>query len=441
MQRYPDEKPIELGLGWEKVRAGVDLDIQCVVFDSLGVVIDACFFNNPRALGGAMVLSGDCKDGSSVAGGADEKITIDLPRLPPHAATIMCAVFCTSEGSSLGDVADLHVSVRDPIQNQDIISVPVQGNVSSATGYVAVQLLKDYSFRKEWTISVTWDFLFNGTVRNFVEALPQMQSHLEVRPELQAELISKQPVFNVKKGQTYDMPAGLNRVGFGLGWDSKCDVDASLVALSSMDRNVISKISFMQLQGCDGAVQHHGDNVTGEGDGDDETITVDLNRVPEQYTHLFLMVNIYTMNHKFTDVDGEFIRVYNDLGKKKKEFLRYDHLDDSGPVNGVIVGCLWRHQSELMCKLGGAHGNNTRIADGWGFTALNIGAQGNTCNDLVDECQDLMRVGLNTERYYALPHRAAEKLRPKPRAQNESVRARGAVIQKSAASDGCCCAM
>ena len=66
-----------------------------------------------------------------------------------------------------------------------------------------------------------------------------------------------------------------------------------------------------------------------------------------------------------------------------------------------------------------------------GFTALNVGGRENACNDLVDECQDLIRVGLNTERYYALPHRAAENLRPKPRAQNDSATTSDRGVKKS----------
>ena len=409
MQRYPGDRPVEIGLAWDKVKKGVDLDIQCVVFDALGVVIDACFFNNPSALNGTLRLSGDCKDGNAVAEGADEKVMINLPQLPQHAATIMCTVFCTAANSTLGDVAALHVAVRDPVANVPVVVVPAQGDLSAATGYVAVKFTKQQwlGMAPEWGVTVAWDFLFTKE-RNFMEALPKMQSYMEVPPEVQAQLVKQQPVFNLKKGNAYDMPIGLSRIGFGLGWDSRCDVDAGIVALSKTSTSEIDKIYFRNKNGCGGAVQHGGDNLTGEGSGDDETITVDLQKVPATFTHLFLMVNIYTLGHTFTDVNGEFVRVYNDLGQKKKEFLRYDHLDNAGPVNGVIVGCLSRSQTNMMSKISTA---SASVSEGWVFTALNVGAAGNTVRDMVDECQDLMKVGLDTNAFYALPGRGGNKAR------------------------------
>jgi len=70
----------------------------------------------------------------------------------------------------------------------------------------------------------------------------------------------------------------LDNIKVGLGWDTKCDIDSSILMMD-YSHNLYSNVYFGNKKSCDGAVQHSGDNLTGEGSGDDETIFVNLTKV------------------------------------------------------------------------------------------------------------------------------------------------------------------
>jgi stress response protein SCP2 len=75
--------------------------------------------------------------------------------------------------------------------------------------------------------------------------------------------------FNLSKEQTIFIPQSMSSVMVGLGWDTKADIDASVLMLDDQGE-VVDYVSFSKLTSSDGSVKHQGDNLTGEGDGDDE---------------------------------------------------------------------------------------------------------------------------------------------------------------------------
>ena len=148
---------------------------------------------------------------------------------------------------------------------------------------------------------------------------------------------------------------GLTAVTVGLGWDARTtdgqafDLDASAIGLGA-DGKVLSDqhfVFFNNLTSPDGAIQHTGDNVTGEGAGDDEQIKVNLAGAPPELDKVVFPVSIYeaeTRNQNFGQVRNAFIRVVNQAGES--EITRYDLSEDASTETAMVFGELYRSGSE-----------------------------------------------------------------------------------------------
>lgn len=131
----------------------------------------------------------------------------------------------------------------------------------------------------------------------------------------------------------------------GLGWEpavrgKDIDLDASVMAFGPQ-RDHIDSCYFGKLSILDGAVKHSGDNLTGEGAGDDEVIVVDLGRVPAEATALFFTVNSFT-GQKFTEVTKAYCRLID--AASGEELVRFD-LTGAEPQTGVLMAKLIRQFS------------------------------------------------------------------------------------------------
>lgn len=147
----------------------------------------------------------------------------------------------------------------------------------------------------------------------------------------------------------------LRRVIIGLGWDPRAtngqafDLDASAFLLGSGGRvcNDGDFIFYNQPKSADGSVQHTGDNLTGQGDGDDESIKVDLVHVPAVIEKIAIAVTIHEADQRrqnFGQVGGAFIRVVNE--ENGQEITRYDLGEDFSTETAVIFGEVYRHGAE-----------------------------------------------------------------------------------------------
>jgi len=145
----------------------------------------------------------------------------------------------------------------------------------------------------------------------------------------------------------------------GLGWDmrvtdgSAFDLDASVFVLGEDGkvRNTSDFVFFNNLSGGDGAVVHQGDNLTGEGEGDDEVIVVTLDKLPANVAKISFAATIYEADQRrqnFGMVQNAFIRVVN--GDGGKEVARYDLSEDASTETAMIFGELYRHGGEWKFK-------------------------------------------------------------------------------------------
>jgi tellurium resistance protein TerD len=147
----------------------------------------------------------------------------------------------------------------------------------------------------------------------------------------------------------------LTAVSVGLGWDVRAttgadfDLDASALLLSG-DGKVLSDqhfVFFNNLKSPEGSVEHTGDNLTGEGEGDDEVLNVDLRAVPAECQRIVFPVSIYdadTRGQSFGQVSNAFIRIVNQADGN--ELARFDLSEDASTETAMVFGELYRRGGE-----------------------------------------------------------------------------------------------
>ena len=176
---------------------------------------------------------------------------------------------------------------------------------------------------------------------------------------------------NLSKGQKVDLTKGnasLKHIMVGLGWDvnafdsgSDFDLDASAFMCGANGKCPTEMLAsaFRNLRHPSGAVKHQGDNLTGEGDGDDEQIFVDLKAIPESVDKIAFTVTIYEAQERrqnFGQVSNAYIRIVDE--DTNQELIRYDLGEDFSIETAIVVGELYRHNGE------------------WKFNAIGSGFQG-----------------------------------------------------------------
>lgn len=186
---------------------------------------------------------------------------------------------------------------------------------------------------------------------------------------------------NLTKGQKISLEkeagGGLAKVVMGLGWDmakksgggglfgmfgggsnDSIDLDASCLMFDEA-KNLLDAIYFGQLNSKDNSIHHTGDNLTGEGDGDDEQIVVDLSRVPGNVKTLVFTVSSFR-GQTFDQVANAFCRIVNQANGK--EIAKYA-LSSQGPHTAQIMAKLYRHNGEWKMAALGENCNGRTFRD------------------------------------------------------------------------------
>jgi tellurium resistance protein TerD len=184
---------------------------------------------------------------------------------------------------------------------------------------------------------------------------------------------------SLQKGQKVDLTKGnpgLKKIVVGLGWDvnkydggKDFDLDAAAFMLNlegkvAEDRNFVF---YNNISSPEGSVTHTGDNRSGEGDGDDEQIKVDLSQVPSGVTKISFGITIHEAKERrqnFGQVSNSYVRVLNE--ESGEEVIRYDLGEDFSVETAIVVGELYRNGAE------------------WKFNAIGSGYQ----NGLAGLCHD-----------------------------------------------------
>ncbi len=176
---------------------------------------------------------------------------------------------------------------------------------------------------------------------------------------------------NLTKGQKVDLTKGnpgLKKLMVGLGWDVNAydsgadfDLDAAAFMLGDNGKCPTEKefIFYGNLTHPSESLKHMGDNLTGEGEGDDEQIFVDLDKIPANVSKVAFTVTIYeaeSRGQNFGQVSNSFIRIVDE--STGQELIHYDLGEDFSIETAVVVGELYKHNGE------------------WKFNAIGSGFQG-----------------------------------------------------------------
>ncbi len=182
---------------------------------------------------------------------------------------------------------------------------------------------------------------------------------------------------NLEKGQKINLQkadgSSLQQVFLGVGWDvvkskgffgfgssGNIDLDASVI-LFDENKKMLDVVYFGQLQSKDGSIRHSGDNLTGEGSGDDEIIRVNLNQIPAQVKSLVFTVNSFR-GQSFEKVENAFCRLVDQ--STNQEIASYK-LSSQGAHTGLIIAKIYRHN------------------DVWKMHAIGENVHGRTFQDIV----------------------------------------------------------
>jgi tellurium resistance protein TerD len=170
---------------------------------------------------------------------------------------------------------------------------------------------------------------------------------------------------SLEKGQRVNV--NLPKFTVGLGWDANSangadfDLDASVFILGE-NKKILSDEYFVfynNLKSPDGAVEHTGDNLTGDGEGDDESVKVDLSKINASATELTFVVTIHDASARkqnFGQVRNAFVRIYSP--DTNEEILKYDLDEDFSIETAVEFGRLYKRGGE------------------WKFEAVGVGLKG-----------------------------------------------------------------
>ena len=196
-------------------------------------------------------------------------------------------------------------------------------------------------------------------------------------------------IANIQKGQKVtlkkDSGQALSKVMIGLGWDSVeqsgnydglfsslkkviWGIDCDAAVLLCQNGKIQAKgdvVSFLNLKHISGAVQHMGDNLTGEGEGDDEQIFINLSKIPDKYDKLVFVVNVFGAKLKkqhFGMIRKAYIRI---VDNDNNEFCRYELSEGYDGMTAMIFGEIFRSNNE------------------WKFNAIGKGTADGDLNDVV----------------------------------------------------------
>eukprot|EP00761_Pharyngomonas_kirbyi_P012821 gb/GECH01012848.1/.p1 GENE.gb/GECH01012848.1/~~gb/GECH01012848.1/.p1 ORF type:complete len:853 (+),score=251.56 gb/GECH01012848.1/:1-2559(+) len=179
--------------------------------------------------------------------------------------------------------------------------------------------------------------------RVFVDVVPDIRQNIGdqniIDPVLLEECKWSSNVpksFELQKEETFELPSEIDQLFVGLGWDTTCDLDSSVIPFDDEGLPIFKDLVYFGNQKARG-IKHHGDNMTGEGKGDDEVIEIDLKSILSHVKTLIVVINIYTQGYTFQNVSGAYVRLVDQ--NSSQEMCRYK-LQKTGPYNAM-----------LMCKL------------------------------------------------------------------------------------------
>ncbi|WP_078992483.1 TerD family protein [Streptomyces sp. MMG1121] len=350
------------------VSAPVRLDVSGLLLTADGKVRsddDFIFYNQPTGPGVAHASGG---------GAAPDAITVDTAAVPPAIEKIVVTASPDAAGQTFQGIEPT-ATIRDAVAGT-VLATFTPPQLGAETALVVVEIYRRGDTWKARAVGQGYADGLAGIATDFgVTVEEPAAAQAPAAPPVSAPPVSvpsappmpsappapPAPVpgagkvnldkgrVSLQKNQTVSLVKGgrplLSRVQMGLGWEpafraKDIDLDASVIAYGPQ-RNAVDSCYFGKLSILNGAIKHSGDNLTGEGGGDDEVITVDLGRIPPEVTGLVFTVNSFS-GQKFTEVAKAYCRLID--AATGEELVRFD-LTNAEAQTGVMMAKLIRQFS------------------------------------------------------------------------------------------------
>mgnify|MGYP006162549173 FL=1 len=288
--------------------------------------MNACYFAEANPFrNGAVQHTGDNRDGKGE--GDDETVLLDLDKLTNAGVSALFFVVNSFNGSTFRAVKAASSRLVASQNNTELSYVTMSLEDRNATSLITGRLAMDPRTR-QWSLR---PMAVSSKNTCFADVVPTMQQRLS---DIVGRVkIAPPPVGIVMtKGESLPVPSSNFKVG--LGWDqvgTPVDLDASVVCMQGTFA-LADACFFGKLKVFNGALQHSGDNRSGEGAGDDESISVNLNALPSHVQYCCIVVNCYD-NTPLNNVRNAYVRLTDQYGN---ETHRYS-LSALGQTSGYIM--------------------------------------------------------------------------------------------------------
>lgn len=345
-----------VALSWDRGSKVFDLDLQAIAFNNAGKPMDAVYYNNLKALGKGLTHSGDEVTGAKQ--GFDEVVWVNLAKIPKEVHLIVFVV-ASYKGGRIRDAmgCKFHV-LQDTISNH-VGSYALDGIVGQAAVIGCI-------FRSR---SAAWSLLL------LEESAPQGQHFIDILEPTVGGVVRRiiptaplriKACFAMDKGSVVDLPmsSAMRQTFAGLSWDTtsgEVDLDVSAIQLNAKGQDV-DTVFFGNLEGQ--GIVHSGDNLTGEGSGDDEVISLTLDKLAPEVQQIYFVINIYTKDRTFAEVANPKCRIFTKEGGAVSELCHY-RLAEATNGQALIMGRLFRAPGDVR----------------WGFQAIGQPCTGRTWKD------------------------------------------------------------
>ncbi|MGW4595262.1 TerD family protein [Streptomyces sp. NPDC004457] len=344
------------------VSAPVRLDVSGLLLTADGKVRsddDFIFYNQPAGPGVAYRSGG---------GTAPDAVTVDTAAVPPEIEKIVVTASPDAAGQTFRGIEPT-ATIRDA-DGGAVLATFTPPQLGDETALVVVEIYRRAGQWKARAVGQGYANGLAGIATDFGVTVEEPAAAPAAPPQPAAAPVAAPPQpaappaapapgagkinldkgrVSLQKNQTVSLIKGgrplLSQVRMGLGWEpafrgKDIDLDASVIAYGPQ-RNHVDSCYFGKLTILNGAIRHSGDNLTGEGGGDDEVITVDLGRLPQEVTGLVFTVNSFS-GQKFTEVAKAYCRLVDDFSGE--ELVRFD-LTGAEPRTGVMMAKLIRQFS------------------------------------------------------------------------------------------------
>ncbi len=352
---------VAVGLGWDQsanLGSSFDADAWALAITGDGVKTkDLVYFGNLNGVNGCINHTGDNLTG--VGDGDDEVIKIALSKIPEEYKYILIGVTIyrgKKRGQSFKDIDNTFIRVYDCNTNKEICRYSDEFKSVFAN---ETSILFGVFFKED----NQWKFNAVGKGENMdsiTDALNiysnfSLNNNLTGGKKTMAVSLSKgSKVSLAKVAADAGIQGGLKNITVGLGWDVKrydggadFDLDAAAFMLGASGKVRGEKDFVFYNNKVAPGVEHTGDNRTGEGEGDDEQIKVDLSAIPADVEKVDFTVTIDqadTRNQNFGMVENAYIRIVDDV--TGTELIKYDLGEDFSIETAIVVAELYRHDGE-----------------------------------------------------------------------------------------------